>query len=161
MTCWTLIRRSLRFHTRTHLGVVLGAAIGSAALIGALVVGDSVRGSLRQRALDRIGKAQYLLESSDRLFTDSTNTWVGGSGDSCAVGLHMPAIASTRQSAARANQVNLYGVKPGFWEFSTAQTNICIETNAVLLNVPLAAQLGVITGDPVLLRFRKPAMFSS
>ena len=45
MTFRTLIRRSLRFHWRSHLGVVLGAAMGSAALIGALVVGDSVRES--------------------------------------------------------------------------------------------------------------------
>ena len=43
MTFRTLIRRSLRFHWRAHVGVVLGAAVGSAALIGALVVGDSVR----------------------------------------------------------------------------------------------------------------------
>ena len=56
MTFWTLIRRSLRFHARAHLGVVLGAAIGSAALIGALVVGDSVRESLTDMALRRLGK---------------------------------------------------------------------------------------------------------
>ena len=161
MTFWTLIRRSLRFHARAHLGVVLGAAIGSAALIGALIVGDSLRGSLRQRALDRIGKAQYLLESRDRLFTDSTNTWTGAFGDAYALGLHVPAIASARQGAARANQVNLYGVQPGFWGFSEAETDIHIETNGVMLNEPLAAQLGVNTGDTVLLRFRKPAMFSS
>ena len=55
MTFRTLIRRSLRFHWRSHLGVVLGAAIGSAALIGALVVGDSVRESLREQALQRLG----------------------------------------------------------------------------------------------------------
>jgi ABC-type antimicrobial peptide transport system permease subunit len=161
MTFWTLIRRSLRFHARAHLGVVLGAAIGSSALIGALVVGDSVRGSLRQRALDRIGKVQYLLESRDRLFTDSTNTWMGAFGDGYALGLHLPAIASAGQGATRANQVSLYGVQPGFWGFSEAGTNIIIETNGVLLNQPLAAQLGVKAGDTVLLRFRKPALFSS
>ena len=77
MTHRTLIRRSLRFHARSHLGVVLGAAIGSAALIGALVVGDSVRDSLRKRALERVGTAQYLLEGRDRVFSDSTNTWAG------------------------------------------------------------------------------------
>jgi ABC-type antimicrobial peptide transport system permease subunit len=161
MTFWTLIRRSLRFHARAHMGVVLGAAIGSAALIGALVVGDSVRGSLRQRALDRIGRVQYLLESRDRLFTDSTNTWMGAFGDAYALGLHVPAIASARQSAARANQVNLYGMQPAFWAFSEAETNLYIETNRVFLNQPLATQLGVNAGDTVLLRFRKPALFSS
>ena len=161
MTFWTLIRRSLRFHARAHAGVVLGAAIGSAALIGALVVGDSVRGSLRERALDRIGKTQYLLESRDRLFTDSTNTWTGAAGESYTFGLHVPAIASARQSAARANLVNLYGVQPGFWGFAEAETDIHIETNSVLLNQPFAAQLGVKAGDTILLRFRKPALFSS
>ena len=55
MTTRTLIRRSLRHHWRGHLGVLLGAAVGSAALIGALVVGDSVRGSLRETALQRLG----------------------------------------------------------------------------------------------------------
>src|SRR5713226_6406908 len=54
MTIWTLIRRSLRFHARAHIGVVLGAAVGSAALVGALVVGDSVRGSLRERGAPRM-----------------------------------------------------------------------------------------------------------
>ena len=160
MTFWTLICRSLSFHARAHLGVVLGAAIGSATLIGALAVGDSVRESLRQRALDRLGAAQYLLASQDRLFTDSTNTWSGAFGDSCALGLHLPAIASAGQGAARANQVNLYGVRPDFWELATAKTAISIQPDSVLLNEALAAQLGVGTGDSVLFRFRKPAVFS-
>ena len=58
MTFWTLVFRSLRYHARAHLGVLLGAIIGSAALVGALVVGDSVRGSLREMALLRIGNVQ-------------------------------------------------------------------------------------------------------
>jgi putative ABC transport system permease protein len=67
----TLIRRSLRFHWRSHLGVVLGAAIGSAALIGALVVGDSVKGSLRERNLERLGHGAWLLFSADRSFNEN------------------------------------------------------------------------------------------
>ena len=38
MTLRTLILRSLRFHARSHLGVLLGATLGSAILIGALLV---------------------------------------------------------------------------------------------------------------------------
>ena len=44
MTTFTLILRSLRFHARAHLGALLGAAVGSAVLVGALIVGDAVRG---------------------------------------------------------------------------------------------------------------------
>src|SRR5436189_3176319 len=70
MTTFTLIRRNLRFHARAHLGVLLGAAVGSAVLIGALIVGDSVRGSLRDMALARLGKVDVALASGDRFFRD-------------------------------------------------------------------------------------------
>jgi ABC-type antimicrobial peptide transport system permease subunit len=68
MTFSTLIRRSLRFHARAHVGVVLGAAIGSAALIGALLVGDSVRETLKENALARLGGIHFALSARDRLF---------------------------------------------------------------------------------------------
>src|ERR1041385_3628323 len=68
MTLRTLLLRSLRFHWRARLGVVLGAAIGSAALIGALIVGDSVRESLRERAVARLGLTHFALDAGDRLF---------------------------------------------------------------------------------------------
>ncbi len=55
MTPWHLIRRSIRYHWRLHLGVLLGAAVGAAVLVGALFVGDSVRTTLREQALRRIG----------------------------------------------------------------------------------------------------------
>jgi len=70
MTFGTLIRRNLRFHWRTHLGVTLGAAVGSAALLGALIVGDSVRGTLRERALSGLGHGSFLLFTGDRLFAE-------------------------------------------------------------------------------------------
>ncbi|MBK7998698.1 MAG: hypothetical protein IPK15_08275 [Verrucomicrobia bacterium] len=68
MTLRTLITRSLRFHWRGHLGVLLGAAVGSAALIGALVVGDSVRLSLRELALQRLGWVDAAMTPHDRIF---------------------------------------------------------------------------------------------
>jgi ABC-type lipoprotein release transport system permease subunit len=52
------------------LGVVLGAAVGSAALIGALVVGDSVRESLRERVMAGLGHGSFLLFSRDRYFSE-------------------------------------------------------------------------------------------
>src|ERR1700722_2270942 len=46
---------SLRYHRRMNLAVALGVMAGAAVLTGALLVGDSVRGSLRNLALDRLG----------------------------------------------------------------------------------------------------------
>src|SRR5437588_4220169 len=160
MTFWLLIRRSLRFHARAHLGVVLGAAIGSAALIGALVVGDSVKGSLRERALARVGRADYLLASRDRLFSDSTNTWRRAFGNSYALGVHLMAVASARDGAARANRVDLYGVRPEFYAFAPEQSTISIDPESLLLKRALAVQLEVKVGDVVWVRFWNPSVFS-
>src|SRR3954463_13902399 len=70
MTFRILMLRSLRFHWRAHLGVILGAAVGSAALIGALVVGDSVRGSLHELAVQRLGDIHYAMAPTDRFFRE-------------------------------------------------------------------------------------------
>lgn len=51
----TLIIRSFWFHSRGNFAVLLGVAIGAAVLTGALLVGDSLRGSLRDRALRGLG----------------------------------------------------------------------------------------------------------
>ena len=53
--------RTLFFYWRTHLAVALGAAVATAVLAGALVVGDSVRGSLRDITLERLGRVDAAL----------------------------------------------------------------------------------------------------
>ncbi len=135
MTLWTLIRRSLRFHARAHLGVVLGAAVGSAALIGALVVGDSVRESLTAMALRRLGAIHFALATQDRLFRTNLGSrlratsppgWIRldskprglvqplPDGPQTSV-LALPGIVARQDGAARANRVNVLGVEASAW----------------------------------------------
>lgn len=172
MTQRTLIRRSLRFHWRSHLGVVLGAAIGSAALIGALIVGDSVRESLRERALARLGGTFYAMDAGDRLFRDDLNFRIAlkgvfptnQSGPRGSIRFFSTSIlrvhgtAANAAGSARANAVNIYGVRShAFGETNAVQD----ASSEVTLNEPLARQLGVKPGDEVLLRVRKPESISA
>ena len=127
-----LIARSLRFHARAHAGVVLGAAIGSAALIGALVVGDSVRGSLLSRALERLGPIHDAIISQDRFFEPSLrerlqtalrqseirineNAVLRGTNVPAACALMLPAVVARQDGNARANQVMMIGVESAAW----------------------------------------------
>jgi ABC-type antimicrobial peptide transport system permease subunit len=55
LTPFTLALRSLRYHARGNVAVLLGVAVGSAVLTGALLVGDSLRGSLRDRVERQLG----------------------------------------------------------------------------------------------------------
>src|SRR5215471_11754013 len=55
ITSTKLILRNIGYHARGNLAVMLGVAVGSAVLTGALLVGDSLRGSLRARAERQLG----------------------------------------------------------------------------------------------------------
>ena len=59
-----LILRGLTYYWRTNLAVVLGVATAVAVLAGALLVGDSVRGSLRDLVVGRLGRTDYVVASS-------------------------------------------------------------------------------------------------
>src|SRR3989304_5980913 len=62
-----LIIASFVYHWRMNLAVACSAAAGTAVLTGALLVGDSMRGSLRHLALDRLGRIDEALVA-DRFF---------------------------------------------------------------------------------------------
>ena len=64
MTPSNLIRRSLLHYWRTNLAVMAGVAIAVSVLAGALLVGDSVRGSLKELFLGRLGRASFVLSAS-------------------------------------------------------------------------------------------------
>src|SRR5277367_2053483 len=56
--------RSLLYHWRGNLAVLLGVVVGTAVLTGALLVGDSLRGSLRDLTLRRLGWVDQALIGS-------------------------------------------------------------------------------------------------
>ena len=163
MTFATLIWRSLRYHARAHLGVVLGAAVGSAALIGALLVGDSVRGSLREMALARLGQIQLALFSQDRVFrnqlADAIQTQLK---QAVAPALQVAGMAASKDGTDRANRVQVFGVDDRFWSLALAPPHFALNPSepGLLLNAELAGQLKVKPGDEILLRLEKPSSLS-
>ena len=59
-----LIKQSLTHYWRTNLAVILGVATAVAVLAGALLVGDSVRASLRDLFLSRLGNTDSIITST-------------------------------------------------------------------------------------------------
>jgi ABC-type lipoprotein release transport system permease subunit len=173
MTFWRLIFRGLRYHARAHLGVVLGAAIGTAVLAGALVVGDSMRESLRRMALARLGQIHYALDSRNRLFAaDLRARWTNAFPDSeaapAASGLGLSGSASTPGGSNRVNRLTVFGVEASTWPALAGWTNTPRELmepmlarwrmgEVVFVNEALAGRLGVRKGDTIILRVQKPA----
>jgi putative ABC transport system permease protein len=162
MSYLTLIQRSLRFHARAHLGTALGAMVGSAVLIGALIIGDSVRGSLRDMALDRIGNVEFALPSDDRFFQADLAERIAESLDVTALPvLQLAGTAARTDGTARANSIQLLGVTPRFWDLGRSPSQFpALESNDVALNQRLAQHLDVEVGDTILIRFARPSALS-
>src|SRR5687767_1620485 len=158
MTSRRLIWRSLTHHARSHAGVVLGAAVGSAALIGALLVGDSIRGSLREMALARLGNITVALESGDRFFRDKlADEFTFGA----APLVQVPGTATRADGEARANNVQVIGIDDRLGEVTRWRPAFAATAgDSVILNNALALHLRVKPGDSVLLRVQKPSLLS-
>src|SRR5262245_65591012 len=65
MTLGSLVRDSLAYYWRTNLAVVLGVATAVAVLGGALLVGESVRGSLRDLVIRQLGRTDQVVVSTE------------------------------------------------------------------------------------------------
>ena len=164
-----LHRRSLAFYWRTNLGVILGAAVGTAVLTGALIVGDSMRGSLREAALGRLGRVDQAIVSS-RFFREALAAEISTSPKSTLLKPETcPAILLSggtvhASSQARSNRVNILGVDERFWRLgdeSGMPSSASREGRSVVLNAPLAEELGASIGDDILLRLGKPSPIST
>ena len=153
MTNWTLARRSISFYLRSHLGTIVGAAISTAVLTGALLVGDSVRGSLRAMALARIGKMDVALASGDRLFREALASDLQNQLPGSQVVPALQAIGSINKpdGSARANQVQVIGVNGDFWKLASKSPGALAE-GKIFINQRLASQLKAAPGETVLIR---------
>ena len=153
MTLRTLVVRSVRFHWRTNLAVLLGVATAAAVLAGALVVGDSVRGSLRDLALQRLGRTDIAVSTAGffrESLADDLRRGVPGAGSAPLV---IATGAVTHEgSRRRAAGVLVYGVDARFWAFHGLPS-----VDGVYLSPALASELGAQPGDTLLTRVQKPA----
>jgi ABC-type lipoprotein release transport system permease subunit len=156
MIARTLVLRSARYYWRTHLGVILGAALGAMVLTGALLVGDSVKATLREQALARVGRASVAMTGGDRFFRTELTSQRAVDG--------VPAILLRGSVArvdgnARVNQAQILGVEEGFWHMRPGEGNPPSK-GELAINERLAAQLLVNEGDTLIVRVEKPGLFS-
>src|SRR5215813_1261246 len=161
MSALTLVKRNLTHYWRTNLAVILGVATAVAALTGALLVGDSVRGSLRDLALARLGNADLVITASgffrERLAGDlqSHDQFAANFNGACPI-VALEAVVTRDENNARAGGVQVYGVDQRFWKFHGANVQTP-EGNDVLVSQALAQELSAKQGDTLVLRIEKPS----
>jgi putative ABC transport system permease protein len=160
--------RSLIHFRKASLAVALGAAVATAVLTGALLTGDSMRGSLRDLTRERLGGIDLALVS-DHFFREELAADLGRRRAAQAAPLIvLRGSAVHGSSGARAAGVAIYGVDDRFAKLYgaglpelTAGSGSAGLFPPVVLNGPLGHELGVRPGDDVLLSFERPGEIPS
>ena len=107
MTFARLLLRNLVYHRRGNFAVFLGVVVGTAVLTGALLVGDSLRGSLRDLTLRRLGWVDHTLVAG-RFFREELAD--GLPADRVAPAVLLQGAASRSGGAGRVNKVVVLGL---------------------------------------------------
>ncbi|MCC7085713.1 MAG: FtsX-like permease family protein [Pirellulales bacterium] len=156
--------RSLAYHWRTNLAVALGVMAATAVLTGALVVGDSVRGSLRHLIVDRLGRIDSVLVAPRFFRTELADEIAFSPGFQNDFTAALPAIVLQGTLAKpdgsdhqHAGSVSVLGVGAEFWKFGRGGPQQPPKTGEIVLNQPLADELQVRPGDQVMLRLPQAA----
>ena len=158
----SLLKNNLRYYWRNNLAVVVGVATAVAVLAGALLVGDSVRASLRDLFLQRLGRTAYVVTATryfrEQLAGDLQNQpQFAGEGFESACPLLALDGSVSEASGARAGSVLVYGVDERFWKFHGREGKQAPQNREVFVSESLAHELNSKVGDSVLLRIEKPS----
>ncbi len=156
--------RSLKYYFRSDLTIALGVAAATAVLTGALIVGDSMRQSLRELTLERLGKIDEMLVSDGFFRAELANEIKETSTFQANYQSVEPAILfpggtvefQTDQSTRRAGQVTVLGITNAFWSFdrpsanhqeSDSHPNMEASAEVVIINEALASDLQISQDD--------------
>ena len=158
------MRRSLRYYWRTNLAVVLGVAVAAAALVGSLLVGDSVKGSLRELALERLGRTDYALEAQtffrEQLADDLRSSPIeGGTFELLSPAIVLTGTAKHLSSGAVIPRVTVLGVRDDFWGLGNRKPPEGLNGRRIVLNQSLAEDLGAVKGEALILTGDAAARF--
>ena len=157
-----LIFRGLAYYWRTNAAVVCGVAAAVSVLAGALVVGDSVRATLRDLALQRLGRTDMVV-TSPRFFREELADALRGDPDFSAILLDVcPLIAlegvvTAQTSGLRAGRVLVYGVDDRFWRFHGVTGTDGPADRQAFVSPALAADTGLAAGGVALVRVALPS----
>jgi ABC-type antimicrobial peptide transport system permease subunit len=157
-----LLKRNLIYFWRTNAAVVAGVAVAVAVLAGALIVGDSVRTSLRNIFLQRLGNTSHVINSSN-FFREKLSEDVSADERFASAGFEnvcpiivLEGAVTNEKKERRSARVRVYGVDERFWKFHQRHARPMGDRDA-LSSPGLARELEAKDGDALLLRVSMPS----
>jgi len=159
------ILRSIVFYRRSHLVVLLAVAVSTAVIGGSLIVGDSVRISLRQMTLSRLGGISHILHSP-RFVRESLADELSGSDQELwktshtAPGLLLPGSVEKKTEDGqirRATSVSVLGLRAADWTLLDCANVAPPQESGIVLGFRTATELNAAIGDTVSVWVERPS----
>ena len=148
---------SLKHFWQIHLTVALCTAVATGVLAGALIVGDSVRGSLKSLTTERLGAIQHALLADHFFQPDLLQR------ENKVPAILLNGTIVVPQTQKRASKVNIAGVTDDFFTFWQEDTAPNLNKtanqpfNAIVINEALQNELNVQIGDTLLVNMSQAA----
>ena len=152
MTFIKYILKSLKYYRKQHFAVFLGTLLSTAILTGALVVGDSVKYTLKNILAQRLGDVSYAMLTGERFVRAELSENIADELDTkTASVLMLPGIAINTTNKNRINTVQALGIDNKFWELSN---KLMPELSAgeAIISDNIAKKLNLKINDEFLLR---------
>ena len=156
MSLTKYILQTIRHYLKLNFTIVLGIALSTAILVGALIIGDSVRYSLQQITVQRLGKTSQVITAGERLFGQQlAEKMAAKTNAKVASVLRANGFGVINGGELRINQLAVWGIDKAFGEFSDKPELFELKGNEVAINENLASLSGLKVGDQLLLRLNK------
>jgi ABC-type lipoprotein release transport system permease subunit len=160
MTFFSLLKRNLFFYWKRNLAIAFGVAVCSAVIIGALMVGDSIKYNLNKIVSLRLGAITHSITAGDRFFSENlAYRFEKQIQSSVAPLLLLDGIAINSDGDKRVNKIQVIGIDAGFDKTAKTSTQFgSLTDDEVVISKNLAERLNLKTGDEVLLRIKRASL---
>ena len=156
MSLTKLLLRSLWFYRRLNLTVILGVALSTAILLGAMIIGDSVRFSLQQLTYARLGSTTQVITAGERLFSKRLSEDISRNhGLMTTPMLRSNGVGIIDGGKSQFNQLAVWGVDSALSNFAGSPGLFDLKGNEAAINENFAGMANLKTGDELTLRVKK------
>jgi len=157
MNYFKIALKNLFYYWKHNLSILIGISVSFSILLGALIIGDSVRFSLKQITLKRLGKIEYIINTDENYFTDDLSGRL-----SKKTGNNITSILSLRGSGLNVkddlsiNKINIYGIDQNFFKLCINDAfNMNLSNNEIYINRKIAKRLNLIKGSELVVKIKK------
>lgn len=152
---WRFFWQNIRFSYRSHLIIISGVALATAVVIGALIIGNSVRSGLVNGVSESIGNTRIAVKSGDRFFDRTLSSRLSAALNvPVAPVLQMRGSVRNLQKQAEIPKCNVYAVDSTF-KYISAEPILWPSDHGVLISENISTKLNVLVGDLIQLSFER------